>query len=484
MNGPKVYDNSGAGLGTWGLFGAPIQAVSADGVTEAVIRIPATNVGDQFTITLLNDQGARSGSVAQDGALGNPGDTTFTQSQITVSAIAVTGSPQPFAFAVYLAPVDFARQNGDGSYMSGACNGGAPLTDDQLACRGVSLQIQGPPSGTLPITILRPPVVMIHGLWSNWQTWNNFSPLVTGPNSVDPLFSIGRISYDWNVGPSIQFSDPSYTPSVLQNASANSLGFSYIAQFMLPNVAQWITKFKAGKNPLQITAAGVQADIVAHSMGGDVARALVLVPDFLADPTFGQGYIHKLITVGSPHLGSPLASALLSDEGCVRNKLAEFGMFAFFQVSLVGDRQRYGAIGDLSPGSPDLNNLASQTLRPIPTALIAGTDPNFGGVAPAIAVRCYLEDSLARQINSGTGSLFSGAPNDAIVSEASQLDSLPAGAGSVFSGVVHTTGAVGLGGLGYLPPAELDYDSGISSQVIKLLNTPLTNTAEFYLLNP
>ncbi len=45
---------------------------------------------------------------------------------------------------------------------------------------------------------------------------------------------------------------------------------------------------------------GAQIDIVAHSMGGLVSRSMI-------ENHEGAPYIHKLITLGSPHKGSPLA---------------------------------------------------------------------------------------------------------------------------------------------------------------------------------
>jgi hypothetical protein len=168
--------------------GRPVQGVAADGVAQAVIRIPATNVGDQFTLTLVNDQ---NGQIIpdEDGALGNPGDAIFAQGQITITAVNTGTGPNgpnpPFAFAAYRAPVDFARPTGATTYKSGTC-GGVSMSDDKLACRSVSIQVQGPTGNatTVPVTIVRPPVIMIHGLWDNWSTWNDFGPLVTGVQSI------------------------------------------------------------------------------------------------------------------------------------------------------------------------------------------------------------------------------------------------------------------------------------------------------------
>lgn len=51
----------------------------------------------------------------------------------------------------------------------------------------------------------------------------------------------------------------------------------------------------------------VQADVVAHSMGGDIARVMPTVTGFANQTNYGLGPVHKLITIGTPHQGSPLA---------------------------------------------------------------------------------------------------------------------------------------------------------------------------------
>jgi hypothetical protein len=77
--------------------------------------------------------------------------------------------------------------------MSGTC-GNASNTDDQLACRSVSIQIQdvsntNTPTEMLPVVIVRPPLALIHGLWDNAKAWDNFSPLVS-QSTADQRFSL------------------------------------------------------------------------------------------------------------------------------------------------------------------------------------------------------------------------------------------------------------------------------------------------------
>ncbi|HEV3481490.1 MAG TPA: hypothetical protein VGR97_04095 [Candidatus Acidoferrales bacterium] len=489
---------SGPSLAAKGLSGRVVQGIAADGVAEVLVRIPAINVGDQFTITLFNDQQTptQSSSTAEDGALDNPGGTTFTQSQVTATAIAVTnasGQQVPMAFAVYRGPLDFARQNSDTSYKTGTC-GAVSNTDDNLACRSVSLKIQNQTqgtTGTLPITILRPPLVMVHGLWDNAHAWDAFSPLVSG-NTVDSRFSVGRPSYDFPV--KVAASNPSYSSRQLKNVSANSLGFAYNASVVVGQVNGWIVdSFKTGKkNPLGIPVAAVQADIIAHSMGGDITRTIVLpsvTPTFLSNDTFAQGNIHKLITIDTPHLGSPLAAQLVtSQEHCLDYWiLANLHKFVFSSVALPGGSLVSGAVGDLSPSSLAVSSISSQGPHPLPTALIAGVYTNFQSlqtsfVSNAIFLACGYSDPLAQAIISPAGwqAIFSNQPNDAIVAQASQLNGLDST--FVFQGFVHSPGTENLG---FSKPSVLDPDSvnPIPIVVIHLLNTPVTDSS-FKSVNP
>lgn len=480
--------------------GTLVSGVAADGVAEVIVRIQTTAPNNPFSVALLNDQQppAQSGSPNQDGALGNPGDTSFSQSQLTVTSGGLGSDGEAYAFVVYRAPVDFARPTSNG-FMSGNCNGTAG-TDDKLQCRSVSIQVTDMTLNkivaTTPVTILRPPVTLIHGVWTNSSSWDNFFPLVQGPNYGDSRFHLIRVNYDGLIGPDITASDPPYPASVLERARENSLGLAWNATDAIAQMKDGIRDFKTGNNPVGLAVAAVQTDIVAHSMGGLVARTVVLLPDFLQDsrdPTFSQGYIHKLITIDTPHLGTPLATQLLSPQetgGCLQLLLAKHGSIAFNTVTLsVG--QFSGAVGDFvdNPQSTALSNLVNSSTHPLPTSLIEGIYNNFA-VLDNTTDRATLirnwpfgcpSDPLAQKLTSaGWQNLFSNLRNDAIVPEASQLDNLPASPGNQFPGYVHSDGTTSLG---FSPPGVLD-GGAIATQVIFLLNTPATNSAYYNLINP
>ncbi|HZE80984.1 MAG TPA: hypothetical protein VE604_08775 [Candidatus Polarisedimenticolia bacterium] len=486
MKGPTVIgvndivrQNSGADK--LGALGRPVQGVAADGVTQAVIRVAADGPGDQFTLTVMNDQLTPSVSPDEDGALGNPGDPSLSITQSQISVTAVNTSSGVFAFAVYRAPVDFARSNGQ---------------DVNSASRKVTIQIfRNSTAVTIPITIVRTPVALIHGLWSDWKTWNGFSPLVTSQNTVDARFSVLRVSYDKRIDDFITVTNPVYV--LVPLAKANSMGFAYNAPTVLSQMSDWLQGFKNGSNPARIPVAAAQFDVVAHSMGGDIARTLPLLGKFQSTTNFGLGTIHKVITIGTPHQGSPLPGHILDPaSSCIRTILSLKGNYAFASATVSGTTST-GAVGDLGTGSPALQaiqgglpNLIPPNTAPVPTAMIAGQYNNWASLdctrcaASTIRATCSSSNDPLAQLLTSTGwqSIFAGPDNrsDALVGVSSQFNGLGDAAGSLQQGFLH---ASALAALSFATPAELDSNTPISNQVIEFLNTPFTDP-KFKLLGP
>src|SRR5205085_7598342 len=77
-----------------------VQGVSADGVTEAVVRIPAACVGDSFTVSLPN-----SSSSNDDGAVADINSQTNFSDSVQVTASNPHGGPM--ACALYQAPLNY-----------------------------------------------------------------------------------------------------------------------------------------------------------------------------------------------------------------------------------------------------------------------------------------------------------------------------------------------------------------------------------------
>jgi pimeloyl-ACP methyl ester carboxylesterase len=452
---------------TLATMGRPVQGVDPDGVTEIVLRWPANAAGLQYSVVLFNDQGKQSTSPNNDGALAPIGSSTFTASKISV--ISVNTSAGPMGFALYRGPVDFPRPGGE---------------DSGSTTRTVSIKVQqSGNSSTTTVTILRPPVMLIHGLWGEPSDWDSFTPFIN-----DTRFSEFRADYSGAIGTELTSYTPSYPAddqgTILAEATAASLGFSFNAPTVLDQMASAIQEFDTGTNPAAIPVAGVQMDIVAHSMGGDVSRWLVQESNFLSDDTYTQGSVHKVLTIGTPHLGTPLATDMLNDDNsCVRDILALDGDITF-DTAVVSGTSTTGAINDLQGNgfggalSGALTTLSGPSPHPLPFAMIYGlvSQSQLNGLntsAAAILLRLLCAgDPLADMLTSTGWPKVFGQSSDAVVPEVSAVNGLSNGVPA--DGVVHSTAIFVLG---FAPPAELQQASGIPNNVVNLLNTPVTSTA-------
>ncbi len=430
-----------------------VQGVAADGTAQTVLRIPASSVGQAFTVAVINDLGSASSSVANDGGVTALGGSTFASS---VSVAAVTTSQGVEAFAIYRGPVNFSRGTADNS----------------LATRSVTLRAT-PTGGTATNTsvkVARPPVVLVHGLWGNASSFNNFTPLTTSTT-----FNVSRAVYA-NTITGITSTTPSFSSSVKSSIEANSLGFAYNAPSVLAQINNFIAAYRTSAN-----VASVKADIVAHSMGGDISRTMFLLSGYLSSTTFGAGPINKLITIATPHLGTPVAADLLaSNNTCARNVLASDGDIALQSITFSGTTTD-GAVFDLegngfgSSLSVALSNL--KQIQPFPTAYIAGiaTSANLKGLscifcnAGALRLICS-GNPLAADLTAAKWPTIYGQNNDTIVPVDSALNNL---SGLQYSGVIHTAA---LETLNFNGPSVLDPASTISTVVINLLNEAPTGT--------
>lgn len=441
--------------------GTLVQGAAADGVTQVLVRIPALKAGDTFNLS-LQDQNGTSADTSAIGGLFQVGDVPKNVAT-TLTATATDTSNGAMAFAIYLAPSTFARDSSDAS----------------LANRSVTLQIGGASQSTTSINVVRPPVVLIHGLWGEASDWGGFTPLVGDPQN---RFQVGYAFYNGYVS-GITATSPTYSSVDLTKIRANTLGFSYNAVQVEKMIRSYISDFKSSQN-----VAAVQADVVGHSMGGDISRSLASLSDFTSSDTYGQGIIDKLITIGTPHLGSPLAIDLLeSDNSCSSDVLARSGQLSFTSVT-INNGTVSGAVNDLQ-GTGDGTNLSSalKSLRatslPFPLAYIAATSnsASVANLSKSIFSASYVlrnllcsHDPIAQALTpTGWPALFNNEATDSIVPLNSQLNGNTAGSGGPFAGIIHSSG---LEQLNFSPPAELDTASQLAAEVITLLNEAKTGS--------
>ena len=305
-------------------------------------------------------------------------------------------------YAYYRVPDEFSRGAGD-----------ATLAQRTITVRGTFTPDSGPfgpVSSDSHFDLVRPPVVFVHGLWSGPSTWK-----FDMANTDATLLMRYRADYS---GPAAAASF-STNKEVVSDAVQRALT---ICNKLLsdPGVCPWKCS---------------RVDVVAHSMGGILTRLHAANTSlFRTRSDRYQGNVRKLITLDTPHLGSPLAT-ILSD---FDNDTGTLGTVMRALFARIGRPIDFGAVEDLAPGSPALLSLPSCIVPA--SALVGVGGPNTDLPRPAKAF--YEAANLARMTDPD-GTFVE--PNDLIVGETSQIGGLPTNATDLFGypsgihfGIPHT----------------------------------------------
>ncbi len=386
--------------------GGPRRGVAADGQATVLLRLPATADGT-VAFAVQNEANTNEGGGLYFANRSDP--------RLALTVPVVNTSRGKFAFAYYRAPADFVRMSAPG--------------DAFRATRSVVLHATFYPAGgsaqTLPdtsIEIHRPPVVLLHGVWSNADTWSQGQAPFFTSFIQDSRFVMWIADYDGDSD-----NDPSTRGSAL----------SFAANALVPRtaVAQAIALFKLRRPGVAVMG----ADIVGHSMGGVLTRVYFNQPEYRRRDNLMQGDVHKLITLDTPHFGSGLALALVD----MRDNHLLCGEYLTWLMAQAGLPIDQGAVNDLVPGNRAILDMGATG---IPTHALIG-HAGFGCEALfclSIDARVFFSFAIktwslcaAGGVDTACGvwdTVFSGASSDGIVSAYSQRGGLPSGAYDVFQG--------------------------------------------------
>ena len=469
-----------------------VNGVAADSATQVVLRVSGAQVGDLVQFTVSDEKGPSSDGPGAGYLTSLPtggSDSRTSGGIINVTAVD-SGNGTAIAFAAYHSPSDFVR-NGN-------------VTDPTIKLRQVTIQATHTATGASvnqAVSIVRPPVVLVHGIWGSPTDFSGADGGVSG--LLKSLFFFDGLRYDNRV--SVASTSPIYLTSgkPLESVSGNALGFQFGATTILPQIENEVWAYKltglslATGGAVAGNIAAVQVDVVAHSMGGDITRTLPQIPEYADPSTYRLGYVHKLITIDTPHLGSPLASAVHDpnqNNSCVRGTLAVEGRYSFSSVVASSTSVSVsGATADLVSATASMSTSAALTRMHnsglisatslIPTAMI-GAQTSTGGVGGSltggfwIATLCPTND-LAKQLNpSGWFNLMLGA-SDGVVPLSNQFDEETAYSSANPSNSKNGVHSFSTENLGFSPPSVLDQKSGVPAQVIRLLQAcPNVNRTE------
>ena len=131
------------------------------------------------------------------------------------------------------------------------------------------------------------PVVLVHGLWSNWRAWESWQNILTTAHSYDwKAFPVGERPEKgvMNTGGAFLSSGP--TNGIFENSQ---------------QVGKYIRHAQEERNAWHV-------DVVAHSMGGLITRHYI--HNFMPPSPDGRPQVAHLVMLGTPNMGSPCADVM------------------------------------------------------------------------------------------------------------------------------------------------------------------------------
>jgi hypothetical protein len=226
-----------------------------------------------------------------------------------------------------------------------------------IASRSLSVEATFEPDSGLQSVIKRaslmlrhPPTMLVHGIWSSTKDcWGSFAGWKS--TAAEWGFPLTFVDYHATTERAFDFNFPAITRTY-------ELTLDYYRSQGL---------------------ACSQVNVVAHSMGGDLTRRWAKEPTFSSAGNFHHGCVNALVTIDTPHQGSPLAASYKSLQSAMvleallavidpdQNRPAPATACCVL-LAIAG--KLYGeGVEDLIPGSPALVGLGE---TPIPSHAIYG----------------------------------------------------------------------------------------------------------------
>ena len=277
-------------------------------------------------------------------------------------------------------------------------------------------------------------MLLLHGLWSDATTWQ--LPIETDSRFTVHPHDYGHVYY-----------------------GSNAAKFSQNMGMVRSAIAAAVQKARSQG------IAATQADVVGHSMGGLLSRLYVSKyagAPYSRNDNFLAGDIHKLITVDTPHQGSPLATVLM---GPVIQLTTLKTMIDLFMGCV-----NCGAVSDLRPDSAVFLNLSAASVPAHAIVGIGGRAAFNAGLQAIPARNRPFWSLLAFLLQAG---LFGNEEHDLIVAQTSQQGLLTSPAFTPISFVSFSNCKSGIHFHG------VTCDDRVNERVINLLNAHINNNVEF-----
>lgn len=369
--GDRLDEDSVASAMRLGVLGDR-RGFVADGSSRLLLRLVS---GQQIERVRFELSGSVPAGIGLDSLASSPEASSPSDLELTAT---MNEDGQWQATAILRAPE---------SFPGGAGEGEAEVTVtacilEEGECTGQKLARE--------VAIQRAPVVLIHGLWADDESWEpdpEEGALVgMRPELEEAGFFVRSFEYPNDQGPSVEMTPGERELADTINCACQSIESRGIAC--------------------------TRADLVVHSMGGLMARKFVHDNEHFENPdNFEQGAVRRILSLGTPYAGSPLADALKRELSCVADGVGLLpgpGSTGALGVLLVADLLGIGidtAIEDLQPGSRLVEQLATPA-RTVPVRALYGDigrnfDPPTIGPALLTLYDCSYSDVFGNRASDG-----------------------------------------------------------------------------------
>jgi hypothetical protein len=350
--------------------GTASSMIAADGESRLLLRIVANNPG-QVTIS------ESLGNTQQNGSLSGLSNYRGASPASAVSVQLKQYGSQYIGFAVFRSPIDFAISGYENRLTR-------PITLNVSYTGGNS---------TVSLTLRRPPIFISHGLWS-WG-WGN-EAIESFRNTIWNRFTD---SGGKNINDYIWLND-----CLSENADGVLIGSNKTRS----NIRDYL-KYLRSRG-----ATVTQVDYLGHSMGGQWGR--LVQQRFSKDSfTYDRGYLHKLITLDTPHVGSFVADigqfildstarqifGFPSVKDCLCKVSSEFQKP--FCKGAIRDLTSYGSIENLKEVSVPSHAIMGNKHIDTACALLSASSWVSGGTAEPIVKILKVAELLLKTINPDYG---------------------------------------------------------------------------------
>jgi pimeloyl-ACP methyl ester carboxylesterase len=258
------------------IINAPL-GVTADGVSRLYLIASLSKSASQIQITLSDEFG--NTDIRKLGKVMNATTTDQFSEEANNATSTSASQSTPINgnqyWFWYVAPDDFVGMN---TSDQNASERTVWLTVNAFLTDGTNIVRR------MPIKVVRPPLLFVHGLGGSSSTWSNFGYDYQGEK---------RFFLDDN-----RFLVKS-APSIINNA-----GFAVGSIWIKNRCIQLI------RNMRELGYTSNQVMYVSHSMGGNYLRAFVADPSYSAATNYSKGYVNRAILLDCPNNGSPLADLL------------------------------------------------------------------------------------------------------------------------------------------------------------------------------